>query len=146
VLLLFARPWQIPPKWLKDQYQLAQIPNFMEATLESLRSAVNMAGQREVFLDHLPRLRMPTLIVWGIEDRVIPYWHATAAVTASNRGTSTSSRTVATCPTSSNPSGSYRPSESSLAINLAKDKQTPLFTQLPRGWLAGNSLKEPVNE
>jgi len=66
-LLLFARPWQIPSKWLKDQYQLAQIPNFMEATLESLRSAVNMAGQREIFLDQLPRLRMPTLILWGIE-------------------------------------------------------------------------------
>ena len=85
-LLLFARPWQIPPKWLKDQYQLAQIPNFMEATLESLRSAVNIAGQREVFLDQLPRLRMPTLIVWGIEDRVIPYWHATAAVTRLEQG------------------------------------------------------------
>jgi pimeloyl-ACP methyl ester carboxylesterase len=85
-LLLFARPWQIPPKWLKDQYQLAQIPNFMEATLESLRSAVNMVGQREVFLDQLPRLRMPTLIMWGIEDRVIPYWHATAAFTRLEQG------------------------------------------------------------
>jgi pimeloyl-ACP methyl ester carboxylesterase len=85
-LLLFARPWQIPPKWLKDQYQLAQIPNFMEATLESIRSAVNLAGQREVFLDRLPQLRMPTLIVWGIEDRVIPYWHATAAVTHLEQG------------------------------------------------------------
>jgi 2-hydroxy-6-oxonona-2,4-dienedioate hydrolase len=86
-LLLFARLWQIPPKWLKDQYQLAQIPNFMEATLESLRSAVNLAGQREVLLDQLPHLQMPTLIVWGIEDRVIPYWHATAALTRLKKGT-----------------------------------------------------------
>jgi pimeloyl-ACP methyl ester carboxylesterase len=85
-LLLFARPWQIPPKWLKDQYQLAQTPNFMEATLESIRSAVSIAGQREVLLDRLPELQMPTLIVWGIEDRVIPYWHATAAVIRLEQG------------------------------------------------------------
>ena len=26
-LLLFARPWQIPPKWLRDQYRLEQMPN-----------------------------------------------------------------------------------------------------------------------
>jgi len=85
-LLLFARPWQIPPKWLKDQYQLAQIPNFMEATLESVRSAVGLAGQREVFLEQLPRLRMPTLVVWGIEDRVIPLWHASAAISRLEKG------------------------------------------------------------
>jgi pimeloyl-ACP methyl ester carboxylesterase len=86
-LFLFARPWQIPPKWLKDQYQLAQIPNFMEATLESLRSAVDLAGQREVFLEQLANLQMPTLLVWGIEDRVIPYWHATAALPHLKKGT-----------------------------------------------------------
>ena len=85
-LLLFARPWQIPPKWLKDQYQLAQIPNFMEATLESIRSAVNLAGQREVLLGQLPRLQMPTLIVWGIEDRVLPYWQARDALTRLKKG------------------------------------------------------------
>ena len=72
-LLLFARPWQIPPKWLKDQYRLAQMPNFMEATLGSLRANIGVAGQREVLVDQLPRLTMPTLIVWGVEDRVFPY-------------------------------------------------------------------------
>jgi 2-hydroxy-6-oxonona-2,4-dienedioate hydrolase len=85
-LLLFARPWQIPPKWIKDQYQLAQIPNFMEATLETLRSAVNLAGQREMFLDQLPQLQMPTLIVWGIKDRVIPYWHGRSAISRLKNG------------------------------------------------------------
>lgn len=86
-LLLFARPWRIPPRWLKEQYQLAQTPNFMEATLESIRSVVNPAGQREVLLDQLHRLRMPTLVVWGIEDRVIPYWHANVAVARLPKGT-----------------------------------------------------------
>jgi 4,5:9,10-diseco-3-hydroxy-5,9,17-trioxoandrosta-1(10),2-diene-4-oate hydrolase len=62
------------------------MPNFMEATLESIRSAVGLAGQREVFLDQLPRLQMPTLIMWGIEDRVIPLWHAGAAVSRLEKG------------------------------------------------------------
>ena len=30
---------------------------------------------------------MPTLVVWGIEDRVLPYWQGTAAVTRLNKGT-----------------------------------------------------------
>jgi 4,5:9,10-diseco-3-hydroxy-5,9,17-trioxoandrosta-1(10),2-diene-4-oate hydrolase len=85
-LLMFARPWQIPLKWLKDQYRLAQLPNFTEATLATLRSAVGPAGQREVLLDELPRLQMPTLIVWGIEDRVLPYWQAQDALTRLKNG------------------------------------------------------------
>jgi pimeloyl-ACP methyl ester carboxylesterase len=85
-LLFFARPWQIPLKWVKDQYKLAQLPNFTEATLATLRSTVGPAGQREVLLDKLPRLQMPTLIVWGIEDRVIPYWQAQDALTRLKKG------------------------------------------------------------
>ena len=64
-LLLFARPWQIPLKWLKDQYELAQRPNFTDAALASLRSAVGVMGQREVLLDRLPQLQMPTLWYGG---------------------------------------------------------------------------------
>jgi pimeloyl-ACP methyl ester carboxylesterase len=85
-LLMFARPWQIPSKWLNDQYRLAQLPNFIEATVATLRSTVGPSGQREVLLDELPRLQMPTLIVWGIEDRVIPYWQAQDALTRLKKG------------------------------------------------------------
>jgi pimeloyl-ACP methyl ester carboxylesterase len=77
---MFARPWQVPLKWIKDQYKLAQLPNFTDATLASLRNALGATGQREVLLDRLPRLQMPTLIVWGIEDKVLPYSHAKEAV------------------------------------------------------------------
>jgi pimeloyl-ACP methyl ester carboxylesterase len=86
-LLMFARPWQIPLKWVTGQYKVAQLPNFTEATQESLRNVVGLSGQREVFLDQLPRLQMPTLVVWGIEDRVLPYWQATAAGTRLKKGT-----------------------------------------------------------
>jgi 4,5:9,10-diseco-3-hydroxy-5,9,17-trioxoandrosta-1(10),2-diene-4-oate hydrolase len=85
-LLMFARPWRIPSKWLKDQYRLAQLPNFTEATLATLRSTVGPSGQREVLLDELPRLQMPTLIVWGIEDRVLPYWQAQDALPRLQKG------------------------------------------------------------
>lgn len=79
-LLLFARPWQIPWKWVKDQYKLAQLPNFTDATLYSLRNAVGVTGQCEVLLDRLPQLQMPTLIIWGIEDKVFPYSQAKDAI------------------------------------------------------------------
>jgi 4,5:9,10-diseco-3-hydroxy-5,9,17-trioxoandrosta-1(10),2-diene-4-oate hydrolase len=85
-LLMFARPWQVPPRWLVGQYKVAQVRNFTETTLHSLRTAVGLMGQREVLLERLPRLRMPTLVVWGIEDRVIPYWHANAAVARLRKG------------------------------------------------------------
>jgi len=83
---MFARPWQIPQKWIKDQYKLAQLPNFTEATLASLRTAVSVTGQREVLVDKLPHLQMPTLIVWGVEDRVIPYWQAKEALPRLQKG------------------------------------------------------------
>lgn len=79
-LLLFSRPWRIPWKWVKDQYKLAQLPNFTDATLANLRNTVSSTGQREVLFDRLTQLQMPTLILWGIEDRVIPYSHAKDAI------------------------------------------------------------------
>jgi pimeloyl-ACP methyl ester carboxylesterase len=85
-LLLFARPWQIPPKWLTDQYRLAQMPNFMEATLASLRANIGVEVQREVLVDQLPRLRMPTLVVWRVEDRVFPHCQGKEAVTHLQEG------------------------------------------------------------
>jgi pimeloyl-ACP methyl ester carboxylesterase len=77
---MLARPWQIPVKWLKDQHKLAQLPNFTDAMLGSLRSTVGLAGQRELLLYRLDRLRMPTVIVWGIDDRVLPYFRAKDAI------------------------------------------------------------------
>lgn len=85
-LLMFARPWQIPIKWLTGQYKVAQVSDFTMTTLQSLRTAVGLSGQREVLVDQLPRLQMPTLIMWGIEDKVLPYWQATAAVTRLKKG------------------------------------------------------------
>jgi pimeloyl-ACP methyl ester carboxylesterase len=85
--LMFARPGQVPVKWLTGQYKVAQVANFTRTELAALRTTINLAGQREVLADQLPRLQMPTLIVWGIEDKLFPYWHAIDAAARLKKGT-----------------------------------------------------------
>lgn len=70
--LLFARPWSAPREWLAEQCRLARSPGYLEAHLTALRAQVAPGGQREVLLDRLPLLEMPTLVVWGERDRVFP--------------------------------------------------------------------------
>jgi pimeloyl-ACP methyl ester carboxylesterase len=66
---------------------VAQLSNFTEATRQCLRHAVSLTGQREVLLDQLTRLQMPTLVTWGIEDKVLPYWQGNVAVARLKKGT-----------------------------------------------------------
>ena len=66
--------------WLLDQYQAAKRPGVMESTLAVLRAQVGLLGQREVLLDELTQVRMPTLIVWGALDHVVPVVQAGMAV------------------------------------------------------------------
>ncbi len=70
--LLFARLGSVPPEWIKEQYRLSQQPGFLEAALAALRAQVDLRGQREVLVDRLPDLEMPTLVVWEASDRVFP--------------------------------------------------------------------------
>ena len=48
------------------------LPGFLEAELAALRAQAYLGGQREVLLDRLPSLEMPTLVVWGTSERVLP--------------------------------------------------------------------------
>lgn len=84
--LLFARPQQIPAAWLQEQYDLAQQPGFLRTALDALRAQIGLEGQREVMLDRLATLRMPTLVVWGAEDRIVPPRHGQRAVERLPRG------------------------------------------------------------
>jgi pimeloyl-ACP methyl ester carboxylesterase len=79
-MLLFARPQRIPLKWLKTQYRLGRTPGFSDAQLAAVRAQVGLRGQREVLLDQLPSLQIPTLVVWGSRDRVFPESQARNAV------------------------------------------------------------------
>jgi len=140
-LLMFARPWQIRWKWVKDQYKLAQLPNFTDATLASLRTAVGATGQREVVLDRLPQLQMPTLIIGGLRTGCFRTLRRKRRSLSSKTAPSSLSQTVVIYLTSSNPSGSYQPSEISLASNIAKSKQTLLFTKMPLRSLLGTYIR-----
>jgi pimeloyl-ACP methyl ester carboxylesterase len=84
--LLFARPWRVPRKWLKEQYRLARLPGFLEAQLATVRAQVGLRGQREVLVDRLAQLEVPTRLVWGTGDRVLPYSQAKEAVSRLQEG------------------------------------------------------------
>src|SRR5215213_6118962 len=80
--LLFAHPpGSVPREWLAEQCRLAQSPGYLEAHLSVLRAIVSPLGQREVLVDRLPSLKVPTLVVWGERDRVLPQSQARDAVT-----------------------------------------------------------------
>lgn len=85
-MLLFARPGRVPRGWLTEQCRLAQSPGYLEAHLTALRAQVRPWGQREVLVDRLPLLKMPTLIVWGARDRVFPKSQARDAVARLQEG------------------------------------------------------------
>ena len=57
---------------MAEQCRLAQSPGYLEAHLSVLRALVSPLGQREVLVDRLPLLEIPTLVVWGAGDRVFP--------------------------------------------------------------------------
>ena len=79
--LLFARPpSSVPREWLAEQCRLALSPGYLEAHLTVLRALVDPGGQREVLVDRLPSLKVPTLVVWGARDRVFPASQAKEAV------------------------------------------------------------------
>ena len=86
--LLFAIPSSTPPEWLAEQCRLGLLNGFMETTLAALRAHVSPVGQREgeILLDELPRLEIPTLVVWGGSDRVVPLRHAYDAVSRLKHG------------------------------------------------------------
>ena len=58
----------------------------MEAVEAALRAQIDLGGQREVLVDRLPQLEMPTLVVWGERDRVFPYTQARTAVSRLRQG------------------------------------------------------------
>ena len=85
--LLFAHPpGSVPREWLAEQRRLAQSPGYLEAHLSVLRALVRPLGQREVLVDRLSLLKMPTFVVWGERDQVFPESHAREAVARLREG------------------------------------------------------------
>jgi 4,5:9,10-diseco-3-hydroxy-5,9,17-trioxoandrosta-1(10),2-diene-4-oate hydrolase len=85
--LLFALPpGSVPREWLAEQCRLARSPDYLEAHLTVLCALVDPGGQREVLVDRLPLLEIPTLVVWGARDRVFPESQAKDAAARLRRG------------------------------------------------------------
>jgi len=85
--LLFAHPPRsVPPEWLAEQCRLALSSGYLEAHMTVLRALVRPLGQREVLVNRLPFLEVPTLVVWGARDRVFPQSQAREAVTHLREG------------------------------------------------------------
>jgi pimeloyl-ACP methyl ester carboxylesterase len=80
VPLMFARPHLAPPSWLAEHKRLATLPHHLPTTLAALRTQVGPFGQRHLLLHVLPRLRIPTLLLWGAQDAVLPVAQARAAL------------------------------------------------------------------
>jgi pimeloyl-ACP methyl ester carboxylesterase len=88
--LLFAHPPRsVPREWLAEQCRQALIPGYLEAHLAVLRALVSPLGQREVLVDRLPSLKIPTLVIWGARDRVFPESQAREAVAHLSEGSLT---------------------------------------------------------
>lgn len=78
--ILFANPWRVPPEWFEEQHRLIRIPSYRTAVLAVLRQTLDLAGQREIVADELPNIAIPTLVLWGGHDRMVPSVHGRNAV------------------------------------------------------------------
>ena len=79
VAMLFARPWRAPAGFLREAHAMGRRPGQLEASTALSRTLFDITGQREVLLDELHVLTMPSLVVWGAWDLVLPAHHARAA-------------------------------------------------------------------
>jgi pimeloyl-ACP methyl ester carboxylesterase len=84
--LLFAQPWRVPAEFFTEQQALGMRPGQLEASTAMARALFDANGQREVLLDQLPTLDMPTLVAWGASDYVLPAHQAHHAVALLPRG------------------------------------------------------------
>ncbi len=78
--MLFAQPWRMPAEFVTEQHALGRRAGQLEAATAMARALFDVTGQREVLLDELHTVAMPTLVVWGAYDYVLPAYQGQAAV------------------------------------------------------------------
>ncbi|MEK6441583.1 alpha/beta fold hydrolase [Pseudonocardia sp. T1-2H] len=84
--MLFAQPWRVPAEFFTEQHALGRRPGQLEASTAMARALFDATGQRGVLLGQLHTVTMPTLVVWGGCDYVLPAYQAHAAVERLPRG------------------------------------------------------------
>ena len=72
---------------LEELYRSRQMLGAKEAVVKSIKNGVNLMGIRKEFLytEKLKDLQIPSMVVWGAEDRIFPVRHAYNAVCNSPR-------------------------------------------------------------
>ncbi len=74
----------VTPELIKLGYELGSLPGANKTLLSVLRAGVNLGGQRgkltKALIKDLGTIKVPTLVVWGRDDRIIPAAHAQVAV------------------------------------------------------------------
>lgn len=83
----FSHHHRAPSDWMSEQRRLAQLRGVLESSLAAKRELIRLRGQKRLALDLLPRLTMPTLVVWGELDRLLPPAHAQTAAERLPNGT-----------------------------------------------------------
>ena len=73
----------ITDEWIEEDYQMSNQPGAQRCLLSALRSMGNIWGfKREIYmpiLENLDKIEVPTLIIWGKQDQIIPVAHARVA-------------------------------------------------------------------
>jgi pimeloyl-ACP methyl ester carboxylesterase len=77
-------PALVTDELVEQTYNLAAMDGANKALLATARAGINFRGQRENqrrrALENIGKLKAPTLIFWGKQDKIIPAAHAQAAI------------------------------------------------------------------
>ncbi len=76
---LFGQPWRAPARWWLDQLRWGSSPALLHASVECKRAILGAAGQHHLISERLGEVRVPTLVLWGMLDKVVPFTHGRAA-------------------------------------------------------------------
>lgn len=78
---LFYIPGTVPSEMASRYREWISRPDLTETLVGAARSGLDMGGQRSSIIrtSHLAKLAMPTLVVWGKNDPVIPLAHGERA-------------------------------------------------------------------
>lgn len=77
----FFNPHLVPVAWYSNASRLVRNPaHLLTSVISPVRGQVSPTGQREILLNELAQLNIPTLIIWGENDRVVPHYHGTSAM------------------------------------------------------------------
>ncbi|MFK8850126.1 alpha/beta fold hydrolase [Streptomyces sp. Ac-502] len=76
---LYRQPWRVSRAAWKHQVEASRSRVYLRMALSVARRNVGWLGQKYPVVDRLPELSMPVLLVWGLLDNVVPFWHGVRA-------------------------------------------------------------------